>query len=276
MRRSRGVYGLCPDVRFLRGVFLVFAWNLGSAANYTHTGMSYRSFQGIPNVLEVDCSGEGILDSSADVLTVSMYRPVNNKVIASANLKTNACTTSASFSLCIIDGKGHSTKVKTLILDLGHNETRLFGCNVTSTKNGVTKIIHWQKLVRADKITVSTISMLTSTTAFIPGGTDNIPTVSPSTQQPELYDIHPGLLITVLLFLIVFIIVAVILLIMQIKERRRRHYLAEEYDTPLPIKSEYAIPGGVPPGAREKERILAAGGRSPRPSTSSPIPHHVR
>ena len=30
-------------------------------------------------------------------------------------------------------------------------------------------------------------------------------------------------------------------------ERRRRHYLAEEYDTPLPVKSEYAVPRKAEP-----------------------------
>ena len=61
-----------------------------------------------------------------------------------------------------------------------------------------------------------------------------------------------------------------------VAERRRRHYLAEEYDTPLPIKSEYAVPGGTPRLQGEKDRILGAGGRYPRPSTSSPLPRHVR
>ncbi|KAL8576871.1 hypothetical protein ACOMHN_016060 [Nucella lapillus] len=76
---------------------------------------------------------------------------------------------------------------------------------------------------------------------------------------------------------------SIVIIILQIRERRRRHYLAEEYDTPLPVKAEYAVPGGVRGaggGARgpgEKERILTAGGRYPRiPAASSPLPRHVR
>ena len=113
-------------------------------------GMTYRHFQGIPNIMEVDCSGDGLVDSSADLLTVTLYDPRDYKVIASANLKSKECTTSASFSLCIIDEKGHRTKVRTLVLDLGQKESRLFGCNVTVTKGGVTQIRPWSIYVKAD------------------------------------------------------------------------------------------------------------------------------
>nr|KAG5693887.1 hypothetical protein BaRGS_014328 [Batillaria attramentaria] len=64
--------------------------------------MSYRHFQGIDNIMEVECSGKS-LDSSTDLLMVSLFSPHDDTVLASANLKKKECTTSHSFSLCIID-----------------------------------------------------------------------------------------------------------------------------------------------------------------------------
>ena len=44
-------------------------------------GMSYRHFQDMPNIMEVDCSAEGLTDSTYDVLSLSMYDPSTGVVM---------------------------------------------------------------------------------------------------------------------------------------------------------------------------------------------------
>ncbi|KAL8576873.1 hypothetical protein ACOMHN_016062 [Nucella lapillus] len=120
--------------------------------------MSYRPFQDVPGIVEVDCTGDG-----ADILTVSLYDPRSHDVMASANLKSGECTTSSSFSLCRIGRQGHQTKVVTLVQDLAVNERRHYGCNVTIDKAGKTRIRHWTLHIKAEKIRITTMSMLPST-----------------------------------------------------------------------------------------------------------------
>lgn len=106
-------------------LFVIF-----SSFSLSFLGMSAQPFQGIDSIIEVECSGRG-LDSNTDLLIMTLFATNRDQIVASANLKKLECTTSQSFSMCIMDSKGHDTKVKTLVLDLAENEKRVYGCNVS-------------------------------------------------------------------------------------------------------------------------------------------------
>lgn len=109
--------------------------------------MSYSYFQGMENIIEVECSGKD-LSPNNDLLALSIYTPNDDRVVASANLKTNECITSQSFSLCVLQDRIQGTKVKTLVLDLGENEAKLYGCNVTTTASGRPNIYSYSVIVK--------------------------------------------------------------------------------------------------------------------------------
>ena len=106
--------------------------------------MRTRPFQGHSHITEVECSGER-LDSDTDLLTMVLYHVPDKRVLATANLKSRECSTSDQFSSCMInDRDSHSTRLRTLILDMAEHELRHFGCNLTTFRtDGTTDIISW-------------------------------------------------------------------------------------------------------------------------------------
>lgn len=101
-------------------------------------------FRGFTNIKELECSGE-VLESTFDVLSMSLFTPLNDKVSVSVNVRTNQCLTSDSFSLCDIDtGSSRLSKIRTLVLDLKESESRVYGCNVTCfVSGGRVKTVTW-------------------------------------------------------------------------------------------------------------------------------------
>ncbi|XP_025100554.1 uncharacterized protein LOC112567898 isoform X2 [Pomacea canaliculata] len=279
---GRGTYVLL--CRLACGV-LSIAWSLGQGDDgyyntniNSNSGMSAQPFQGIDSIIEVECSGRG-LDSNTDLLIMTLFATNRDQIVASANLKKLECTTSQSFSMCIMDSKGHDTKVKTLVLDLAENEKRVYGCNVSVEVDRRGSIKSWSLEVGRQKgPTTPVIIPVPDTIAeVVPAQT---PTTSSMDEENTDFEVPPGALITGVVFLIFFMILCIVLIVLHFRDRRRRHYLSDEYDTPLPITGvmEDSPTAGTSGGSRrvgEKERILGVSARSPRPSTSSPLPSHL-
>nr|KAG5701997.1 hypothetical protein BaRGS_015732 [Batillaria attramentaria] len=95
--------------------------------------MSVRVFENIPNVLEVQCSGE-ILDSSSDLLMLTLYSTLystseSRQILASVNLRTEKCVSSQLFASCHLNTRDpKKTKLKVLVADLAEGELRSYGC----------------------------------------------------------------------------------------------------------------------------------------------------
>lgn len=95
-------------------------------------GMSVNNFQGLQDVLEVECSSERV-ETYFDVFTVSLFLLKNDKILAFVSPKSRECTTSSYFSACVVDSVNpRLSRVKTLLVDLPEGHTESFGCNVTS------------------------------------------------------------------------------------------------------------------------------------------------
>ncbi|KAL8563670.1 hypothetical protein ACOMHN_035404 [Nucella lapillus] len=102
--------------------------------------MTVRPFEGMSGILEVECSGEP-LDFSVDILTMALFVHRSSQVLAFVNVNKNQCTTAQRFSACLIDQGAPSsrrTRLKTLVLDLGEGESRIYGCNMTVLHSGRT------------------------------------------------------------------------------------------------------------------------------------------
>lgn len=144
----------CPSAhKFVnRYIFLLRTSNLCVSLHIS--GMKVDQFQGIPNVLEVTCSGNA-LPSNVELMSMAMFKVIYKensgtfeyKVLASLNFGMVKCFTSDTFSSCeITDKNSRSTTLKTLILDLDEGNTRTYACNVTVFEpGGATRIVTWRK-----------------------------------------------------------------------------------------------------------------------------------
>lgn len=80
---------------------------------------------------EVEC-GAGALLAGAELLTIIVFTPANDRVVASVNVASGRCLTSALFSSCVVaEGDARKTVVRSLVAELSEGESRVFGCNVT-------------------------------------------------------------------------------------------------------------------------------------------------
>lgn len=106
--------------------------------------MKVSSFQGLPNVQEVTCSGEE-LDPQVDLFNIALFTLKDIHVLSSANLKSRECTTSYEFASCEIDTKNvRKTKVTVLLVGLRDSEWRSFGCELTGVNpDGRSHITSW-------------------------------------------------------------------------------------------------------------------------------------
>lgn len=100
-------------------------------------------FRDIPSLQLVECSGE-LLDSSIDILGISIFTTVSHAVVAYVNLRSGECSTSGSYSSCVIDKSDtRKTRLVVLVDDLTENQSRAYGCNVTSFRAGHSHVVSW-------------------------------------------------------------------------------------------------------------------------------------
>lgn len=114
-------------------------------------GMTVSSFQGAPRIWQLQCSDEP-LDANVDIFSMTLYEVgTNNPVLASVNLKTRECFTSDHFSSCDLDERGaRRSKLKTLIIGLRVEETRVYGCNLTCLRaKAFGGVIAWTYVISA-------------------------------------------------------------------------------------------------------------------------------
>ncbi|KAL8563668.1 hypothetical protein ACOMHN_035402 [Nucella lapillus] len=152
--------------------------------------MTTRSFQGVPFILTLSCSGRVLPPDTKlmalDLFTVVPSAPLhplhhqphylhpppennddndenkdnnndnnnNNKIIASMDLLDGECYTSDSFSSCdIVDRDSRRSTVSTLIIAIGKDEVRRFGCEVSSRRSGErTSVFSWYLDVRRNRM----------------------------------------------------------------------------------------------------------------------------
>lgn len=107
-------------------------------------GMRSRPFLGSSSIIEVECSGASLETNNA-LLSLSLFTSPAERVLAFVNLQSKECATSFMFASCVIDNSDtKSTKVKVLVTGLLDNDTKEYGCEVTSlTSEGRSAITKW-------------------------------------------------------------------------------------------------------------------------------------
>lgn len=94
-----------------------------------------RRFGGTDVVQELECSGEGLV-ADASLVFIVLYSASDN-AIASVNVATKRCSTTASFSSCFIDEKdSRKTRLRTLIINEELDVTRRYSCNLSFVTSG--------------------------------------------------------------------------------------------------------------------------------------------
>ncbi|KAK7490260.1 hypothetical protein BaRGS_00018421, partial [Batillaria attramentaria] len=110
--------------------------------------MKVRPFAGVPNIVELECTGK-TLTTDMDLLSLSLYSIPGGKTLAYVNLRKKECSMSNAFSSCVIDAyDARATRVTVLVTGLSEHETRTYGCDVTSLEaGGRPKITVWRVTV---------------------------------------------------------------------------------------------------------------------------------
>ena len=89
-------------------------------------------FKGFPSLKEVECTGASI-ESGVDLLSLTLFKTAESKVLAILNTIKSTCKTFSEFSSCFINiGEPRKSVLRTLITDLQEGETVVLGCNVTT------------------------------------------------------------------------------------------------------------------------------------------------
>ena len=114
-------------------------------------GLTSRFFRGVPSIHEIECSGRE-LGPTVDVFGMTLYTTHDSRKLAYVNLKKNVCSTSGSYSACVIDRvNSHNSRIVTLLLDLQPLESRRVGCNITSFRAGEAHIVSWSIVIRQSR-----------------------------------------------------------------------------------------------------------------------------
>lgn len=111
--------------------------------------MEAHPFHNLPRIQEVECTGT-TLDADATVSSMILYDS-RDHIIASVNTLTGECTTGGAFSSCVLHNRDtRKTRLRTLVMDLEHGQSRTYGCEVTSFRSGErARISTWSLTVRA-------------------------------------------------------------------------------------------------------------------------------
>ena len=107
------------------------------------SGLKATPFRGLLSIQQVECTGHD-LTSDLDVLTLTLFSVPNNTILAYVNLKNNDCSTSSSYSACVINHEeSKKSRLLTLVMDLEEEQTVWFGCNVSTFRSGIIGSVSW-------------------------------------------------------------------------------------------------------------------------------------
>lgn len=124
--------------------------------------MTVRTFRGIPDLQEVECSG-GHLDSDVNILFLKLMEESNSSILAYANPMKKECLTFGEFSSCFLDTTDtRKSRLRVLVSDLAVGQTRMYGCVVSSWKSlGVTETLKWSIAVTGQRKSQQNCSLIT-------------------------------------------------------------------------------------------------------------------
>ena len=110
--------------------------------------MTFKQFQGHEGIYEVECSSD-LLDSNTNLRDMVLYNVATDEALASVNVKSKECFTRAGYVSCGFQRFWPSrAKLRVLVVDLQFGESRLFGCNLTSSPSGsVINTVSWRIVV---------------------------------------------------------------------------------------------------------------------------------
>ena len=98
--------------------------------------MSVKPFQGIPNIQELSCSGQA-LDADSTLSSMILFTAADDKIVAQANIVSKECSTTGVFTSCVLHATDtRRTLLRTLVMDLQRDQTRRYGCEISSVRSG--------------------------------------------------------------------------------------------------------------------------------------------
>ncbi|KAK7488919.1 hypothetical protein BaRGS_00019876, partial [Batillaria attramentaria] len=118
-------------------------------------GLTRRPFRNISSVQEIECTGDG-LSSDADVFAMTLFAVEDGQILASVNLKSSQCSTSHSYSACVINhNNSRKSRLITLAVDAEETDRKTYGCNVSSFRSGLVQSLSWSIPVEIDRYLVA-------------------------------------------------------------------------------------------------------------------------
>ena len=106
----------------------------------TIAGMTSRVFQDIPNLHEVECSGNAF-GFNMKIISLKIVKGKDTPPLASVNVLTNTCLSYSTYSSCILEDV---IRLKILINDMNVGEKMVFGCHgIAAYPNGDIILKYW-------------------------------------------------------------------------------------------------------------------------------------
>ncbi|KAL8577607.1 hypothetical protein ACOMHN_036798 [Nucella lapillus] len=102
-------------------------------------GLTVNTFQDLPMVQELSCSGHA-LGNDINLLGIKIFTLDNRQTLAYVNVKDEKCSTSGVYSACLIDPRdSRKSRLVTLLVGWGEEEAeeKEYGCNVTGFRPGL-------------------------------------------------------------------------------------------------------------------------------------------
>lgn len=120
---------------------------------YTFIGMTAHSFRNIPTIQEILCTGSA-LESDANLLSLTLFRFSDNFTLASLNMGNRECSTSATFSSCLIrESDSKKSTIRALVTDLQAGESQKYVCEASSLKPGERiKVAYWSLTITGKRM----------------------------------------------------------------------------------------------------------------------------
>ncbi|XP_076457960.1 uncharacterized protein LOC143291754 isoform X5 [Babylonia areolata] len=241
--------GLLPVVAALVVMWVVLVESSSS-------GLTSRSFLGLPGLHQVECSGRALAPDS-DLFFMAMYRVSDGAVLGKMNLKKKECQTSRVYVSCSgLDEGGDSREsvMRMVVADLAEGQSRVFGCNVTALVGGVEmRSLSWSIRVStplsrstSDRTTttVAPTTTTTTTTTIKPQPRSESPVASGVKSNVQEFQLPISVVIIGLVLLLFFAILCAILVILQCRGKRRRRSRAANRESLLSAKNEPMGEGG--------------------------------
>ena len=124
---------------------------------FLETGLKWSTFEGIQNLIEVECSGSTLIND-VKLMSLQLYIQPANKLSVSLNVITGTCNTFAFYSSCYVTPNETNNSMVKLLMHLERQEPTEVSCTALFLRSlGDADSLTWTDLVDVANLAISEI-----------------------------------------------------------------------------------------------------------------------